>query len=294
MINQAQYLKYMHASQFANWEAFESHVLTSSGLAFEKFIELAFRTQNLSQAFALGYHYAIQQLAPNLPTSQWAAMCVTEPTGQHPKELRTLVTEQGVVNGYKSFITHGSKAGLLIVIARLPESEIDIKSQLRAVLVVTQENGPSFKRNAPLGILPDVYHGEASFENVQGKLMPGDGHSDYSKPFRLIEDQCMVLSFTSHVLSKAHQLNLSQSLQGQCLALLRDMYEVKVNLDAVETISLNDKHQRFQKIAKLFESELDKNSAYGKQWCVDKKIFELADSARQARLNKAWKNLKQQ
>ena len=48
-------------------------------------LELALTSNNISQAFIIGYRCALQSLLPELNQRQWAAMCVSEKTGNHPK-----------------------------------------------------------------------------------------------------------------------------------------------------------------------------------------------------------------
>lgn len=145
-------------------------------------------------AFASGYQAALRYLCQRHPLQGIAALCVTEENGNHPRSIATSLTPAGdntlVMNGSKTFITGGPRADILLVAAHTGESRAG-RPVLKLVSLDSGARGIQITPMSPLPFVPEIEHASVTFANVAvsaEQVLPGDGYSDYIKPFRTIED----------------------------------------------------------------------------------------------------------
>lgn len=148
-------------------------------------VAAAAAADRLGQAFTAGYRAALRSLVPSVGDRR-AALCATEAgedgrTSAHPKAITTRFID-GRVTGRKPFVTFGTQAELLLVVARTEQD--------RLCLAAVEANGAGVGLEAlpELPFAPDVSHARARFEAAPAVLLPGDGYDDYLKPFRTVED----------------------------------------------------------------------------------------------------------
>ncbi|MFR9753349.1 acyl-CoA dehydrogenase family protein [Nocardia sp. 004] len=161
---------------------------------FDRTVDIAiaggFGADRLGFAFLSGYREAVRTLIPDLPDDEPVAMCATEEGGGHPAAIRATFTERAggwSSNGTKSFVTMGTFARRLIVIASVGTSP-EGRNQLRAGLIEAQAPGVCLTEHPATAFAPEVPHASVSLTDVPVQLLPGDGYLDYLKPFRTIED----------------------------------------------------------------------------------------------------------
>ena len=252
-------------------------------------LELALTSNNISQAFIIGYRCALQSLIPELKQRQWAAMCVSEKTGNHPKSLTSTVDDNGLINGHKSFITMADQAKQLVVIAKA--GQVDDTPVLKAVLLELPCEGVSIQAMPPLPMVPDISHGQITFKNCQGTLLTGDGYSDYSKRFRTLEDAHVFMAFTAMILRKCVDLKLDPELVQECLLLINSLHSLKgfdKNQEPWLHLTLAACFKHFENMCKQFEEALKKSGDdFYALWMRDKKLFTIAAKARVSRNKKA-------
>ena len=135
----------------------------------------------LGVAFAAGYAAALRALVPDLPRGERAALCATEEGGGHPRAILARF-DGATVTGRKTFVTGGLDAVRLLVVAR------DGGDVLRLVSVSARGPGVVFVPLPPTPFAPEVGHAALQLEGAPAELLPGDGYTDYLKPFRTIED----------------------------------------------------------------------------------------------------------
>lgn len=269
--------------------------LESTVLGFDKHnsleaaLKLALQANDIGEAFMVGYRCALQALLPDLKQDAWAAMCVSEKEGNHPKLIKTTIDESGVVNGHKSFITMADKAKQLIVLGKAGEKEG--RPLLKAVLIEQPSSGVSIDLMPALPMVPNVRHGQIQFDNSQGQLLAGDGYSDYSKRFRTLEDAHVFMAFTGLILRKSMELKLEGPWVQECLLLANSLMSLQ-NLEQTEqdwhhlTLAACFKH--FEQMCNGFETDIQSASPeFYKLWIRDKKLFTIAAKARITRENKA-------
>ncbi|MEB2453903.1 hypothetical protein Q3369_15550, partial [Listeria monocytogenes] len=86
----------------------------------------------------------------------------------------------------------GAAATTLLVVGRRPAPTDGERPQLKVATVSTNAAGLVFINKPPIPYAPEIVHTGSRFEGVAPGdahgLLPGDGYSDYVKPFRTIED----------------------------------------------------------------------------------------------------------
>ncbi|EAT12026.1 hypothetical protein HF888_04350 [Bermanella marisrubri] len=281
---------------FDSWAVFEQAVLESNYHQSQETLEhLARRTASPSQAFALAYQAAIVHLVPLLNPKQWAAFCVSETQGNHPRQLQAQAVlnaqSQIVVSGEKTFVTHGQHVRQLIVIAR--SHLLEEQGRLRAYSLKKDTKGVEISESRPAGILPELDHGKLTLTEANAYQLEGDGHSDYSKRFRLLEDQYMLAVFCWHISAQLESLNITNADFSLTPDTLVDQVKIQGSLDANQLINLAALYEKFMKLSEEYLSALQGHSVIQQQWQRDSKLFLLAKKSRELRTSKARQSLSQ-
>ncbi len=255
-------------------------------------LELGLRSTSIGQSFAIGYRCALQTLWPKLRQDEWAALCVSEAKGNHPRQIKTTVNEQGLLFGHKSFVSMAEQAKQLIVIAKIGEKEG--LPQLKAVLVSQDLDEVVTQPMPSMGMLPDISHGSIELNNAKGIVLPGDGHVDFSRQFRYLEDIHLLMAFTSLILSKSIRHQLKPEITEKCLMLVSAILSQKLQGGYFQYLHLSALFNEFEKIAEDFEVGIESQiGSFYDSWKRDKKIFSIASKARIARTEKARAKLKE-
>jgi hypothetical protein len=169
-----------------------------------------FRANCVGYAFMAGYQAALRALVPELPPGGLCALCVTETEGNHPRAIGTTLTaaDRGFrLHGAKTFVTGGALADCLLVAAR--SGDRDGRPLIRMVRIRGDAPGISRKSTPPIRFVPEIDHASVQFDDlpVDGDaLLPGDGYSDYVKPFRTVEDCHVGLAVTAYLLRVSLQV----------------------------------------------------------------------------------------
>ncbi len=253
-------------------------------------LSVSLRATSIGQAFSIAYRSALQALLPSLNPQQWAAMCVTEVKGNHPKQLETYVTADGVVTGHKSFVTMGGHAQQLIVVAKTDGSQVNQvdRPTLKAVLLQQSAKGIQIHALDNIKLVPDVPHASMTLDDAQGVILPGDGHTDYSKRFRYLEDIHVLISFVALILSTSVRYGLPSKITEQCILLTSALVSQKLLDEPWQHLHLSEAFKNFEMIVLAFEENFEQLPVTFKaDWLRDKKLFSLANKARQVRAEKA-------
>lgn len=274
---------------FEDFNVFEDEVLrVDKSKTLESVISLSLRCKDLGQAFAAGYRCALQALVPELDNQCWAAMCVTEASGNHPKQIETQLNKDGLLFGKKTFVTMATAAKQLIVIAKAGEDG-DLPL-LKAVLVDQIDNSQVIKIDTmpSLGMIPDINHGQLRLSGAAGVSLPGDGYIHFSKRFRTLEDIHLLCAFTGLVMSMAYRFNLPDSVLEKGMFLLNFV----LNNDLIESeLQHLNVHQAFllfeEMVKELKDNESMLPADFVRDWRRDEKLFKIASKARIARQQKA-------
>mgnify|MGYP000697275594 FL=1 len=273
--------------QFASFTEFAQAVLSQDKKnSLQAVLSVSLKANSIGQAFAVGYRCALQALLPELNSSQWVAMCVTEPQGNHPKQIQTQVTPDGLVSGQKSFVTMAELSQQLIVIAK--SGETGERPILKAVLLQQPSQGVSLQVMEAMNLVPDIGHGQIALENAQGVILPGDGHNDYSKRFRYLEDIHVLMAFVSLIFSMSVRHQLPSFISEKCLLLINSLLTQELLDEPWQHLHIAAAFESFEKIVGDFEASFDSVSeSFKSDWLRDKKLFSIANKAKLARTEKA-------
>lgn len=247
---------------------------------------------NFSCIFAGAYRTALQALVPELPLGQWAAMCVSEINGNHPRMLNTRL-EDALINGEKTYISMAELASELLVLCKTGDE--DGRPVLKLVRVPASCAGVHIERLPSFGFLQSIPHGRCVFTQVpveQGQILPGDGYG-YSKTFRLLEDIHVQMALLGHIyqFSLLHALPEPFSETALMLAYaLRGVYAQSEQAQAHLALAGIEKQLHVLLREYLSNTALDAN--YRMEMQLDSKVLGIARKAGEARRQKAWEILK--
>jgi len=244
----------------------------------------------LGFAFASGYQEALRALVGH---DGIGALCVTEARGNSPKDIDTTVTPRGdgfVVTGAKKWATAAPLATSLLVCAKTGV-DAEGRNTLRLVRVPTKATGVMLTASsAPF--VPEIPHAEVTLDNVHvaaDALLPGDGYSDYVKPFRTVEDAHVHAALLGYLIGVARRFDFSRDLIERLLATalsvrsigLADPTSIHVHIALAGA---------FTQIAHLV-AEVEQAWEGGDEhsrWQRDRALLRVASGARAARRDAAW------
>ncbi len=250
----------------------------------------------LGFAFAGGYQAALQVLVPE--HGGIGALCVTEAKGNAPKHIETtlVATANGYeLSGTKKWSTAAPLATHLLVAATAGRDG-EGRNQIRLVRVPADAPGVTLQpSSAPF--VPEIPHAEVTLEKVlvrEQDLLPGDGYSEYVKPFRTIEDAHVHAALVGYLIGV-----------GRRHAFVRELVEQLVaSAVAVRAIALADPKSpmthfalagSIAQIGKLVgETERAWDAAPDEEytrWKRDRPLLGVAQAARTTRRENAWASL---
>lgn len=201
----------------------------SLGERFERPVHWAaaggFAADRLGWAFASGYHAALCRLLPDAARGEPTALCASEDRGAHPRHIQTSLqaTERGLVlRGHKSFVTLGSAARRLLVVA---SEGVDAggRNRLRLVRIDAERAGVEFSDGPTRPFVPEIPHARLDLRDVAvapHEVLPGDGYVDYVKPFRTVEDGHVHAALLGWLLQVARRSGWPDPAIEEALALL--------------------------------------------------------------------------
>jgi acyl-CoA dehydrogenase len=166
----------------AHWEA-------QGGSAFDRAVAAGSVADRLGLAFAAGYRSALLALTGE---AGYAALCITEQGGAHPRAIETRLELRGdtaVLSGAKLWATLAGSARTLLVAASLGR-EGD-RNDLRMVRVPADAEGVRVEAMPATPFTPEIPHARIVLDAVvvpSSAVLEGDGYTRWIKPFRTVED----------------------------------------------------------------------------------------------------------
>jgi acyl-CoA dehydrogenase len=249
----------------------------------------------LGYAFISGYRAALERLVPGIAPR--ACLAATESGGGHPRAmkatLRASSTESGPwrLDGHKTFVTLGTAADELLVVASIGESEG--KNRLVVVRLPSRREGVRLVEREPLPFVPEVPHAEAFFDSVlvePSEILPGDGYDLCVKPFRTVEDVHVMAATVGYVLSLQRRFGLERVLFEEGLAhvhTLRSLGEESPR-DALTHLALGSVLARIESFVERAVSELERVEREERErFLRDRSLLLVAGKARAQRLEAA-------
>jgi hypothetical protein len=246
-------------------------------------------------AFSSGYHEALRALVGGTGIY---SLCVTEARGNSPKDIDTTLTAAGdgfVLTGKKKWATGASFATALLVAAT---AGVDAhgRNQIRIVRVPRTSSGVKLVP-ATTPFVPEIPHAEVELERVSVRaedLLPGDGYSDYVKPFRTVEDAHVHAALLGYLVGVARRHDLGRELIERLLATvlaIRGVALADPKSPAVHLALAGAITQSAQLVIEIEREWEDSDDDEWKRWQRDRALLRVAGAARAARRDRAWQEL---
>lgn len=278
-----------------------AHRASAAGLApIDQAIVGGFAADRLGYAFAAGYLGALNTLVPDVSETAVVSLCATETGGVHPRAISTTLREAGVgrwrLDGRKRFATLGHEADTLLVVASTAV-DTDGKNRLRLVRVAARAPGVTVTRIPDTPFAPEIGHAEIVLDGVlagDADVLPGDGYDRYLKPFRTIEDAHVHAALLAHIFGVASHHGWPRHVREELLALVAAVRAV-----ALEDPIAPEVHIALAGSLALERRLLDQCAEHWSlvppeiraRWERDRPLLGVAEKARAARLETAWRLL---
>lgn len=233
-------------------------------------------------AFLSGYQAALHTLVPSLAGKR-VALCVTEAGGNHPRQIQT-TWDGRVLNGTKRFVTLGVWAQALVVVARRPVE--GPRPQLVAVRVDTA--GLVLEPGPPVPVVPEAPHASVTLRDTPGVELPGDGWSDYAKPFRTREDSHVQLALCCHWIGLIRRNAPSEHDLLEQLATLALAQHAITQQDPGSPATHAALAGAEARLVELLETPPEMPSPVAQRWGRDRHLLRIARGARARRRERAW------
>lgn len=250
----------------------------------------------LGFAFAGGYCAALQRLI-NDTTPRISALCATEMGGNQPRHIETTLTfanNQWLLNGEKTFVTLADRAEWLWVAACSGES--NGRKHIKLVGIAANQPGVKLELLPMLAFVPEIGHARVRFDDVvvaAENVLPGDGYTEYIKPFRTIEDIHVYAACCGLLLGHALRLRWPESAVTPWLSLAHSWLHL-----ASEPASAPGTHLALaglmaqqRQLIEIVTPLIDEDAAFAARWQRDLPLVKVAEKARQIRTAKAWQQL---
>lgn len=294
------------ADWLPNWQ----RSLAAGGPPIGLALRGGFAADRLAWAFAAGYQAALRSLLRGVGPQELLSLCLTETTGKRPRELRCTATRQAdgrwLLQGHKSWAAFGAACTTMLVIARTGDgagaagaaSDSTPQPQLVALRVPNDAPGVRLDGMPATGLIPELPHGRLDLQQVllpADACLPGDGYSDFAKPFATLEDLNVGAAVLAYLLREARARSWPAALREQLvatLALLVSLTE-KPLADAATQVTLAGAldwaRQVHTEAAALFAATPDDPAA--QRWQRDAKLLGVLGAARAQRAARAWEQL---
>jgi acyl-CoA dehydrogenase len=262
-----------------------------------------FAADRVGWAFAAGYQSALRQLIQvnggTVEDHELLAMCATEAGGNRPRNIETRIADSGAdgatVTGRKTWTTLGSACTGLLVVGRVDRSGDNDRPALKIAKVDTHARGVSLVEKPPLDFVPEVPHVAAVFDGAKAEaLLPGDGYSDFVKPFRTVEDTFIALAVQAWLVREGRARGWPRSFLEGLTASLTGLAAVAAQpADAPATHialagALASTNDFYQQADALWAGEQD---AAAERWRRDRPLFQVAGKPRALRAQRAWETV---
>ena len=264
-------------------------------------------------AFAAGYQAALRALAaqpalrtgwPGWAPEDLAALCLTEPTGNRPRDLQATgrPTAEGgwQLDGHKRWTTLGTACDQLLVVAR--DADVPVPEgappRLAAWVVPVAAPGVALQAMPPTAFVPEVPHATLALAAVHlpaAARLPGDGWNEVGKPFRTLEDTLVPMAMLAHLLAEAQRLQWPTGWRQRALATLTALAAVAEAppLDAATHVllagALDQAHALYAEADACYTATPGNPAAT--RWARDRPLLGVARGAREQRAAVAWQRL---
>jgi alkylation response protein AidB-like acyl-CoA dehydrogenase len=250
-----------------------------------------YEADRLGAAFVAGYSGALRALVPDAPLR--TSLCATEQGGAHPRAITTRLDPELRLVGQKRWSTLATEAELLLVVATAGTDDAG-RNRLKLVRVSPRAPGVTITQMPPPPFAPEVTHAEITFDTqvAPADVLPGDGYSDYLKPFRTVEDIHVHASMLGWMLGLAARHSWPHELAERLLAAvatLRSLADAP-RLAPTTHLALAGAIAATRELVERAPWNTLDSDAHAR-WQRDRPLLEVAGKARVARLEAAWQAL---
>lgn len=287
----------MHATTLAEWRAAMTPGLAPFTLPIDRALVAAAHADRLAFAFAAGYTEALRALVPTATDAM--ALCATEAGGNHPRAIQTqLATVAGGhrLTGRKSWATGATTAASLLIVA---STGVDATGTNRLRVVRVSTAAPGVRMTAATApFVPELEHATVELTDVavsDTDILPGDGYTDYLKPFRTVEDAHVHAALAAYLMGVARRRGwrehaermLAVALAARAVALAEPkLATTHISLAGVLAVAARETAD----LEAHWGSSADGDAEHVR-WLRDRPLLKTAASARAARRDRAWEQL---
>lgn len=294
------------ANDLSLWQSRLNKIAEQWGLSADQAVVAGFNAPCIAFAFAGGYQAALSRLLANAhshsltasatPASGFYSLCITEKEGNRPRNIATTLAkadQDWVLNGHKTYVTGGTSADRLIIAATTGLSAQGLPS-ITMVNIPATRAGINVESLPTLPFIPELPHATVKFDNVKiapEEILEGDGYLQCVKPFRTIEDLHVELALIGLMIRHTPPTHQNRAAIEKLFALMGSLKQLvdMPSLDEATHLLLAGHRHFLLSIVEQLESEWEQNSpAFYAQWQRDRKLLSIAQSARDARTEKAW------
>jgi len=261
------------------------------GAPIDDAVLFGFRADRLAYAFASGYHAALRSLVPSLPRDHVVALAATERGGAHPRAIETRLVD-GTIEGRKQWTTLGDVASTFLVVASTGV-DAEGKNRLSVVRVDRAKLGVHVTTMPETPFAPEIRHAELVLEKVaidEADVLEGDGYDRYLKPFRTIEDLHVHGALLGYLVGLSRRRSLPRALTEELVALIVTTREL-----ALDDPKAPEVHVALggllSSARRLVESHDELLASVDERWARDRPLLLVAERARIARLEAAWRSM---
>lgn len=243
----------------------------------------------LGHAFLGGYTSAITALDPSLSPDDLGALCATEAGGGHPRAILTTL-QNGLLNGAKNFVSGGTLATVLLIVAKVGEK--DGRPDLRVARVRSTAQGLKAEQGAALDFVPEVPHCAITLTNTPVEaVLEGDGYERYLKPFRTIEDLHVFAAIIGCLVANGREV-FPQATTEQLLGVLSSLLSLGREDPSAPAVQLALAGVLTTSRALIDSLDLSKlDTQFRTRFERDKPLLQIAQRVREQRRVKAWETL---
>ncbi len=281
-----------------DWWAGHRRALEGIGAPGVRALVAGFAADRPGYAFASGLQEALAQLIGEAPDRR-RALCATEEGGAHPRAIATTLRPAqpagaGLrLDGEKRWLSLGSFAEELLVVARLPAEPGDERPRLALVRVPAGRSGVSVHEMPPTAFIPEVPHAVATFDGAllsADERLPGDGYSRYLKPFRTVEDCFVHASLLAWMIQAGRRARWpAEHIEALATAALgfASIADADPTSPGVHRLlgGLLARTRELVELGEAYESLLDPETR--ERWIRDRPLLKVAERARVRRLEVA-------
>lgn len=287
---------------FDAWAPRWLHTAQATQTPIDLAIRTAFEADRIAWAFACAYQSALRALVPTAHGEGLLTLCVTEQTGNRPRDIQTRIhqlADGGVnVSGNKRWAMLGPLPTTLLVVGVTDVPAPTATPSLRVVKVPLGSAGLSVQHTQATRFVPEVPHCAVDLQHVAlgaDALLPGDGYLDYMKPFRTLEDVYVAAATLAYLIREARANQWPTDYIERLATVLTAVRSIALQppLDAVTHVLLAGALDMVRSLraeaTALWKDSVDANA---ERWRRDCALFEVADTARRLRRERAWEQLR--